>query len=63
LRDALIRIRRSKVMRQQYRVEVAAAGLASKESTHQDSPMRWNSIHEMCADAFGKRVVLDSIMD
>jgi hypothetical protein len=34
LRDALIRIRHSKVMRQQYQVEVAVAELASKESTH-----------------------------
>jgi hypothetical protein len=40
LRDALIKIRPSKVMRQQYRVEAATAGLASKEPTHQDSPMR-----------------------
>jgi len=63
LRDALIKIRCSKVMRQQYRVEVAAAELASKESMHQDSPTRWNSTHEMCADASGKRVILDSIMD
>jgi len=63
LRDALVKIRRSKVMRQQYRVEAAAAGFASKEPTHQDSPTRWNSTHEMCADASGKRVVLDSIMD
>ncbi len=38
LRDALIRIRRSKVMRKQYHVEVAAARLASKEPTHQDLP-------------------------
>jgi hypothetical protein len=63
LRDALIRIRRSKIMRQQYRVEAAIAGLASKEPTHQDLPTRWNSTHEMCADAFRKRIVLDSIMD
>jgi len=40
-----------------------AAKLASKEPTHQDSPTRWNSTHEMCADTFGKRVILDSIMD
>jgi len=45
LRDALIRIRRSKVMQQQYRVEVTTAGLASKEPTHQDLPTRWNSTH------------------
>jgi len=38
LQDALIKIRRSKIMRQQYRVEVATFGLASKEPTHQDSP-------------------------
>ncbi|CAM6022419.1 unnamed protein product [Sphagnum balticum] len=47
LRDALIRIRRSKVMQQQYRVKAAAAGLASKKPTHQDSPMRWNSTHDI----------------
>jgi hypothetical protein len=63
LRDALIRIRRSKVMRQEYRVKAAATGLASKEPTHQDSPTHWNSTHEMCVDASGKRIVLDSIMD
>jgi len=63
LRDALIKIRRSKVMRKQYRVEAVVAGLASKEPTHQDSPTRWNSTHEMCADASGMRVILDSIMD
>jgi hypothetical protein len=40
LRDALIRIHRNKVMWQLYRVEAAAVGLASKESTHQDSPTR-----------------------
>ncbi|KAH9531717.1 hypothetical protein CY35_19G050700 [Sphagnum magellanicum] len=63
LRDALIKIRRSKVMRQQYRIQVAATGLASKEPTHQDSPTRWNSTHEMCADASSKRIILDCIMD
>ncbi len=30
---------------------------------HQDSPMCWNSTHEMCADASGKRIILDNIMD
>ncbi len=34
LRDALIRIRRSKIMQKQYRVKAAAAGFASKEPTH-----------------------------
>jgi hypothetical protein len=34
LRDALIKIRRSKIMRQQYRVEAVTVGLASKEPTH-----------------------------
>jgi hypothetical protein len=63
LRDALIKIHRNKVMRHQYRVEAVAAGLANKEPTHQDSPTRWNSTHEMCVDASSKRVVLDSIMD
>ncbi len=63
LRDALIKIHRNKVMRQQYRVEPAATGLASKQPMHQDSPTRWNSTHEMCIDASGKHIVLDSIMD
>jgi hypothetical protein len=63
LQDALIKIHRSKVMRQQYRVKAVVAGLASKEVTHQDSPMRWNSTHEMCAYTSGKCVVLDNIMD
>jgi hypothetical protein len=34
LRDALIRIRCSKIMQKQYRVKAAAAGFASKEPTH-----------------------------
>ncbi len=63
LRDVLIKICRTKVMRQEYHVEAAATGLASKESTHQDSPTRWNLTHEMCVDVSGKRVVLDNIMD
>ncbi|KAH9542163.1 hypothetical protein CY35_14G101700 [Sphagnum magellanicum] len=63
LRDALIRIRCSKVMWQQFRVEVTAAKLASKQPTHQDSPTRWKSTHEMCTNASNKRVILDNIMD
>ncbi|CAM6073745.1 unnamed protein product [Sphagnum tenellum] len=63
LRDVQIRICRNKVMRQQYRIEAAVARFASKEPTHQDSPTSWNSTHEMCANASGKRVILDSIMD
>jgi len=59
----LIKIRCNKVMHQKYRVEAATTGFASKESTHQDSPTRWNSTHDMCADASGKHVVLDNIMD
>ncbi|BBN16354.1 hypothetical protein Mp_7g05660 [Marchantia polymorpha subsp. ruderalis] len=47
LRDALVKIRRNKVMRQQYRLEAAAAGFSSKEPTHQDSSTRWNSTHQM----------------
>jgi hypothetical protein len=54
LRDALIRIRHNKIMRQQYCVKAVAAGLASKEPTHQDSPTRWNSTHDMCANASSK---------
>jgi hypothetical protein len=50
-------------MRQQYRVEAATTGLTSKELTHQDSPMRWNPTHDMCADTSGTHVVLDNIMD
>jgi hypothetical protein len=30
---------------------------------HQDLPTRWNSTHEMCVDAYGKCVILDSIID
>jgi hypothetical protein len=63
VRDALIRIRHSKIMRQEYCVEAVVAELASKEPTHQDSPMRWNSTHKMCTDASSKRIILDSIMD
>ncbi len=61
--DVLIKIRHSKVMRQKYRVEAVVVELASKELTHQDSPTHWNLTHEMCIDAFGKRIILDSIMD
>eukprot|EP00842_Homolaphlyctis_polyrhiza_P002298 jgi/Hompol1/3069/HPOL_006318-RA len=46
LSEALVTIRRSKVIRQQYRIEVIAADPGSKEPTHQDSPTRWNSTHE-----------------
>jgi hypothetical protein len=47
LRQALIKIRRSKVMRQEYRIVSASTGLASKEQTHADSPTRWKSTHEI----------------
>jgi len=50
-------------MWQQFRVEVTAAKLASKQPTHQDSPTRWKSTHEMCTNASNKRVILDNIMD
>jgi hypothetical protein len=63
LRDALIRIYCSKVMWQQYRDEAAVAMFASKQPTHQDSPTRWKSTHEMCTGTSGKRVILDNIMD
>lgn len=63
LRDALVKIRRNKVMRQQYRLEAAAAGFSSKEPTHQDTPTRWNSTYQMGVDAFEKRAVIDGIME
>jgi hypothetical protein len=62
LREALVKICRSKVMRQQYRLEAAAYGLGSKEPTHQDFPTHWNSTHQMCMDAHSKQIVLDSIL-
>jgi len=61
--DVLIKISCNKVMRQQYHVKAAGAGLASKEPTHQDLPTCWNSTHEMCVNVSGKCVVLDNIMD
>ncbi|OAE26720.1 hypothetical protein AXG93_3310s1190 [Marchantia polymorpha subsp. ruderalis] len=63
LHDALVKIRHKKVMRQQYRLEVAAAGFSSKKPTHMDTPTRWNSTHHMSVDAFEKRVVIDSSME
>ena len=62
LRGALVAIRRSKVLRQTYRAEAARCGYASKEPTHQDSPTRWNSTHQMCSDALEKRDALDQTM-
>jgi hypothetical protein len=63
LRQALVSIRRSKVMRQEYRRTAVVAGLSSKEPTHPDSPTRWNSTHEIGVDATSKRFALDSIME
>ena len=40
LREALVKICRRKVMREQFCVEAEAAGLATREPTHQDSPTR-----------------------
>ena len=62
LRGALVSIRRSKVLRQSYRLEAKRLGYASKEPTHQDSPTRWNSTHQMCSDALEKREALDQTM-
>ena len=62
LRGALVSIRRSKVLRQSYRLEAERLGYTSKEPTHQDSPTRWNSTHEMCSDALKKREALDHTM-
>jgi hypothetical protein len=63
LRQALISIRRSKVMRQEYRRAAEVAGLSSKKPTLPDSPTRWNSTHEMDVNATAKRSALDSIME
>ncbi len=52
-------IRRSKVLRQSYRLEAERSGYTSKEPTHQDSPTSWNSTHEMCSNALNKRKALD----
>ena len=62
LRGALVSVRRSKVLRQSYRLEAERLGYASKEPTHQDSPTRWNSTHQMCSDALVKREALDQTM-
>lgn len=48
-------------MRQTFSAEAAAAGLSSKESTHLDLIIKWNSRHEMCQDGIRKHIVLDSI--
>jgi hypothetical protein len=45
-----------------YRAEAERLGYASKEPTHQDSPTRWNSTHQMCSDALEKREALDQTM-
>ena len=55
-------VRRSKVLRQSYRLEAERLGYARKEPTHQDSPTRWNSTHQMCSDALVKREALDQTM-
>jgi hypothetical protein len=57
LRASLVTIRRSKVLRQAYRMEAERLRYASKEPTHQDSPTRWNSTHQMCSDALQKQFV------
>jgi hypothetical protein len=62
LRKALVSIRRSKVMRQEYRRAAEVTDLSSKEPTH-PSLTRWNSTHEMGVDATAKRFALDSIME
>ncbi|OAE21957.1 hypothetical protein AXG93_242s1410 [Marchantia polymorpha subsp. ruderalis] len=56
-------MRRSKVIRQRYQIEALHSSLGSKEPTHASLPTRWNSTHQMCDDAFCKRVVVDTIMD
>lgn len=63
LRDGLVKMCRSKVIRQQYRIETFRSGLSSLNPTHVDLTTRWNSTHQMYDDAFRKRVVVDTIMD
>ncbi|OAE23763.1 hypothetical protein AXG93_4776s1480 [Marchantia polymorpha subsp. ruderalis] len=63
LRDGLVKMCHSKVIRQQYRIEAFRSGLSSTEPTHVDLPTRWNSTHQMCDNAFRKHVVIDTIMD
>lgn len=63
LRNALVKIRRNKLMRQQYCLEATGAGLSSKKSTHEDSPTRWNFTHHMEVNAFDKRAVINNIME
>jgi hypothetical protein len=62
LRASLVSIRQSKVLRQAYQMEAERLGYASKEPTHQDSPTRWNSTHQMCSNALQKREALDQTM-
>jgi hypothetical protein len=63
LRQALVSILRSKVMRQEYRRAAEVAGLSRKEPTHPNSPMRWNSTHEIGVDPAVKLFALDLIME
>ena len=62
LRGALARIRRSKVMRQSFRLEAERLGYASKGPPHLDNPTRWISTYQMCSDALQKREALDQTM-
>jgi hypothetical protein len=63
LRQALVSIRRSKVIQPEYHRAAEVAGLSSKEPTHLDTPTRWNSTHEMGVSASAKRFALESIME
>jgi hypothetical protein len=63
LRQAMVSIRRSMVMRQEYRRAAEVASLSSKEPTHPDSPTRWNSTHEMGVDATPNLFAFDSTME
>jgi hypothetical protein len=45
--ESCITIRRSKVLWEEFRRGATHFMLSSTESTHQDSPARWNSTHEM----------------
>lgn len=50
-------------MREEFRIEAAAAGLSSVEPAHPSLFSRWNSTHEMYEDSIMKHIILDSVMD
>lgn len=63
LREALVRILRSKVRRQEHRRENTKAEFSSNDPPHHDCPIRWSSSHKICFDCSSKSTVPHSIMD